>query len=81
MDDGRWHMCETVFGVMVGVCLTFTCLDGCDYEYRDGVIDATRGRATARLVEKPDGTNEWKVERVTPAARAEAEQGTREGKE
>lgn len=32
--------------------------------YAAGVIDATRGKATTKLVEKADGTNEWKVERV-----------------
>lgn len=31
--------------------------------WASGVIDATRGLATAKLVDKPDGTNEWRVER------------------
>ena len=35
-----------------------------DNTFNDGVIAAQRGQYVAKLVERADGTNEWKVEKV-----------------
>jgi hypothetical protein len=61
-NDGCGHIVAALAcGFVLGATALCVLLIASGRTYNDGVINATRGLATARLVEKPNGTNEWKV--------------------
>lgn len=59
---------ETIGGVLavVALLIVFFLISAISFVggYDAGVIAATRGKVKATLVEQPDGTNRWKVERI-----------------
>lgn len=61
-----WILPWFVWGIAIGMMFGFAVCEWVTMNrwFTQGVIAATRGTHTARLVEKADGTNEWVVSEV-----------------